>query len=41
MGETKKSKKKRANKYDEKLHIDGNLDEVLKVSVPEKKKKKS
>jgi len=36
----KKKKKKRAKKYDKKLVIDGTLDEVLKVSVPEKKKEK-
>jgi len=37
--ETKKVKKKRADKYDEKLSIDGTLDDVLKVSLPKDKKK--
>ena len=36
----KKKKKKRADKYEKKLAIEGTLDEVLKVSVPEKKKEK-
>ena len=40
MTEKKKEPKKRAEKYDKKLKIDGTLDEVLKVSVPTKKIKK-
>jgi hypothetical protein len=40
MPENKKKKKKRAKKYEDKLHIDSTLDEVLKVSVPAKGKKK-
>jgi len=39
---TKKAKtpnKKRATKYDKKLKIKGDLDQVLKVSVPSKPKK--
>lgn len=36
-----KEKKKRANKYEDKLFIEGSLDEVLKVSVPKEKKKES
>ena len=35
----KKPKKKRANKYEDKVHIDGTLDEVLKVSAPSPKVK--
>lgn len=30
-----KTKKERAEKYEEKLHIDGTLDEVLKLTIPE------
>ncbi|MEK6153108.1 hypothetical protein WIW50_07605 [Flavobacteriaceae bacterium 3-367] len=33
-----KKKKERAQKYEKKLKIDGGLDDVLKVSVPKKKK---
>lgn len=40
MTDKKKKKKKRAKKYEEKLHVDGTLDEVLKVSVPKKEEKK-
>ena len=36
----KKPKKKKAKKYDDKTHIEGTLDEVLKVSAPTPKKKK-
>lgn len=37
-----KSKKERAKKYDEKLSVEGTLDDVLKISVdkPRKSKKK-
>ena len=35
----KKSKKHRADKYEEKLHINTSLDEVLKVSIPPPKNK--
>ena len=35
-----KSKKERADKYEDKLHIDGTLDDVLKASVTKKKKEK-
>lgn len=35
----KKIKKKRADKYDNKLSIGGTLDEVLKVSVKPSKKR--
>jgi hypothetical protein len=34
----KKTKKHRADKYEEKLHINTSLDEVLKVSIPAPKK---
>eukprot|EP01023_Acetabularia_acetabulum_P040590 TRINITY_DN39358_c0_g1_i1.p1 TRINITY_DN39358_c0_g1~~TRINITY_DN39358_c0_g1_i1.p1 ORF type:complete len:108 (+),score=8.18 TRINITY_DN39358_c0_g1_i1:2-325(+) len=34
-----KKEKERAKEYEEKLHINGTLDEVLKVSAPKKKKK--
>lgn len=34
----KKTKKERAKKYEKKLKIEGGLDDVLKVSVPKKKK---
>lgn len=34
-----KEKKKRSDKYEDKLKISGSLDEVLKVSVKEDKKK--
>lgn len=33
-----KKKKERSKKYEEKLKIDGTLEDVLKVSVPKKKK---
>lgn len=33
----KKPEKERTDKYEEKLSIDGTLDEVLKVSVPKEK----
>ena len=36
-----KDKKERAKKYEKKLTIDGDLDDVLKVSVPKPKKKDS
>lgn len=39
MAEKKKKKKERAKEYDKKLAIEGTLDDVLKVSVPPKKKK--
>ena len=35
----KKKNKPRAKEYENKLKIDGTLDDVLKVSVPKKKKK--
>ena len=38
MSKEKKEKKERAEKYEEKLKINTSLDEVLKVSVPKKKK---
>ncbi len=38
MTEKKKKPKKRAEKYEEKLSIDGTLDDVLKVSVTKKEK---
>ena len=38
MAKTKKEGKERAKEYEKKLVIDGTLDEVLKVSVPDKKK---
>ncbi len=34
-----KNKKERAEKYDEKLSIDGTLDDVLRLTVPEPKEK--
>ena len=34
-----KKTKQRAKEYEKKLKIDGSLDDVLKVSVPKKKKK--
>ena len=34
-------KKKRADKYEKKLAIEGTLDEVLKVSLPAKRKRKN
>jgi len=34
----KKKKKERSKKYEEKLKINTTLDDVLKVSVPKKKK---
>jgi len=37
----KKKSKERPDKYEEKLHIIGSLEDVLKVSVPKKKEKKS
>lgn len=40
MSKDKKPKKERTDKYEEKLHIKGTLDQVLKVSVPKKDKKK-
>ncbi len=40
MGKKKKEPKKRADKYEKKLVIDGTLDEVLKVSVPRTEKSK-
>jgi dsDNA-binding SOS-regulon protein len=39
MKKKKKEPKKRSDKYEKKLSIDGTLDEVLKVSVPRPKKK--
>lgn len=45
MAEEKKkkklAKKKRANKYKEKLSIEGSLEDVLKVAVKDKNKKKN
>lgn len=35
---SKKDKKERSKKYEEKLKINTTLDDVLKVSVPKKKK---
>ena len=40
MKKKKKEPKKRDDKYEKKLSIDGTLDEVLKVSVPRSKKNK-
>ncbi|WP_343487177.1 hypothetical protein [Allomuricauda sp. d1] len=39
MVKKKKEKNPRAKEYEKKLKIDGTLDDVLKVSVPKKKKK--
>ena len=39
MSEDKKKSKQRAEKYEKKLKINGTLDEVLKVSVPQTKDK--
>tara|TARA_R110002051_G_scaffold149010_1_gene221540 strand:+ start:6625 stop:6753 length:129 start_codon:yes stop_codon:yes gene_type:complete len=36
----KKQKKERSNKYEEKVHINTTLDDVLKVSIPKPKEKK-
>lgn len=35
-----KKKKERSKEYEDKLKIDGTLDDVLKVSVPKKEKEK-
>jgi hypothetical protein len=35
-----KKEKERSKEYDEKLHIKGSLEDVLKVSVPKKEKEK-
>jgi dsDNA-binding SOS-regulon protein len=40
MKKKKKEPKKRADKYDKKLSIDGSLDDVLNVSVPRNKNSK-
>ena len=40
MNKKKKEPKKRADKYEKKLSIEGSLDDVLKVSVPKTEKKK-
>ena len=42
MAKASKPKKKRASKYDEKLAINGNFEDVIKISTkytPQKKKK--
>lgn len=41
MSDKKKTKKKRAQEYQEKLHINTGLDEVLKVSAPKAPKKEN
>ncbi len=38
MPDKKKEKKERAKKYDNKLAIEGTLDDVLKVSIEKDKK---
>lgn len=38
--EKPKEKKPRSTKYEEKVHINTTLDDVLKVSVPKPKEKK-
>ncbi|WP_262627047.1 hypothetical protein [Winogradskyella tangerina] len=40
MAKKEKNKKERAKKYEEKLSIDGTLDDVLKISVPKPKEDK-
>lgn len=37
---SKKEKKERADKYEDKLKIEGSLDDVLKVSIPKEKEEK-
>ena len=36
-----KDKKERSKKYEKKLAIEGNLDEVLKASIPKDKKERT
>tara|TARA_R100001460_G_scaffold84086_18_gene125304 strand:- start:20863 stop:20991 length:129 start_codon:yes stop_codon:yes gene_type:complete len=40
MNKDKKTKKERDSKYEDKLHINTSLDDVLKVSIPKPKDKK-
>ncbi|WP_347373680.1 hypothetical protein [Aequorivita sp. Q41] len=40
MNKDKKPEKERSEKYEDKLHINTSLDDVLKVSVPKPKDKK-